>query len=99
MQPPGYIWQTTGESMSDIEKKHADRYHLLEMLHHRLEGSPHAHTDILSVAYQMGVDTEYALDLISYLRVNGYIETVDKTTSAALTPYGLRIAERSELAA
>lgn len=85
--------------MSDIEKKHADRYHLLEMLHHRLEGSLHAHTDILSIAYQMGAETDYALDLIRYLRVNGYVEAIGITNNVMLTPYGLRIAERSELAA
>lgn len=85
--------------MSEIEKKHIDRYHLLELLHHRLEGSLHAHTDALTIAYQMGVETDYALDLIRYLKVNGYIEAFGNTNHVMLTPYGLRIAERSEIAA
>ncbi|MEZ4720433.1 MAG: hypothetical protein R2813_00985 [Flavobacteriales bacterium] len=85
--------------MSEIEKKHIDRYHLLEVLHHRLEGSLHSHTDVLSIAYQMGLETEYAIDLIRYLKINGYIETLGNTTIAMLTDHGLRAAIRSELAA
>ena len=85
--------------MSEIEQKHADRYQLLERLHHQLEGSLHAHSDILSLAYIMSFETEYALELIKYLKVNGYIESIGNTTQVMLTPYGLRTAERSELAA
>jgi hypothetical protein len=85
--------------MSEIEQKHIDRYLLLDKLHHRLEGSLHGHTDILSVAYSVGFETDYALDLIKYLKVNGYVDSIGITNSVLLTPYGLRTAERSEIAA
>jgi hypothetical protein len=85
--------------MSEIEQKHIDRYLLLEKLHHRLEGSLHSSTDILSAAYGLGFETDYSLDLLKYLKVNGYIEAIGKTTNVMLTPFGLRTAMRIDLAA
>lgn len=85
--------------MSPIEQKHHDRYALLERLHHQLEGSLHAHTDVMHIGLSLGFEPGYVQELVTYLRINGYIEFLGKTEQAMLTPLGLRNAERSDLAA
>lgn len=85
--------------MPTIEQKHIDRQHLLEKIYHQLEGSLHAYTDIVTIGLTMGFERDYIEDLYIYLKVNGFIESFGYTNNVMLTPYGLRIAERSELAA
>jgi len=85
--------------MISIEQKHLDRYHLLEKLHHQLEGSLHAHSDILVVGMSIGFEPEYVKELFIYLKVNGYIEHIGFGDHVKLTPYGLRAAERMVIAA
>jgi len=85
--------------MPSIEQKHIDRHLLLERIFHQLEGSLHAHTDIVTIGLSMGFEREYIEDLYTYLKVNGFIESFGNARNVVLTPYGLRIAERSDMAA
>lgn len=82
-----------------IEQKNADRYLLLEKLHHRLEGSLHSHTDILSLGLSLGHEPGYVVELANYLRINGYVEFTGNHFEVGITQYGLRAAIRSQLAA
>ncbi|HAW21136.1 MAG TPA: hypothetical protein DCX14_13230 [Flavobacteriales bacterium] len=85
--------------MSDQEKKYRDCYLLLEKLYHQLNGSLNTRTDILNCAYALGFERDYGLDLIGYLKVNGFIESLGQTTKVMLTAYGLQTAQRIDLAA
>lgn len=85
--------------MPSIEQKHIDRQLLLERIFHQLEGSLHAHTDIVMIGLSMGFERDYIDELYTYLRINGFIETFGNTGHVMLTPYGLRIMERSDMAA
>ena len=85
--------------MTKSEQRLHDCKLLLEVLRHRTEGSLHPRTDLLNVAYALGFDKDYGLELIHYLRVNGYIEHDRATYQAKLTNTGSKFAERSDIAA
>jgi hypothetical protein len=85
--------------MTEQEKRNNDRNLLLEVLKHRVEGSLHPQTNALNVAYSLGFETEYAKELISYLRINGFIELDRETLKARVTSSGIRRADSSDLAA
>ncbi len=85
--------------MTEQEKRNNDRHLLLEVLNHRVEGSLHPQTNALNVAYSLGFETEYAKDLINYLKINGFIEIGHETYKATITSSGVRRAGSSDLAA
>ena len=85
--------------MSEQEKRNSDRNLLLEVLKHRVEGSLHPQTNALNVAYSLGFETEYAKDLINYLKINGFIELDYQTFKARVTTSGIRRADSSDIAA
>lgn len=86
-------------NMTQQEKRHNDRNLLLEVLRHRVEGSLHPQMNALNVAYSLGFEKDYAIELIHYLRVNGLIELDNESFKARLTSAGLRKPDSSDLAA
>ena len=89
----------TESTMTKSEQRLHDCKLLLEVLKHRTEGSLHPQADLLNVAYALGLSKQYGLELISYLRVNGYIEHDRTTYQARLTDSGSRMVKRRDLAA
>lgn len=85
--------------MTKQEQRNNDRNLLLEVLQHRVEGSLHPQTNALNVAYSLGFETEYAKDLINYLKINGFIELDKDTFKAKVTTSGNRRSDSSDLAA
>lgn len=83
--------------MTDHQKRNNDRNLLLQVLRHRVEGSLHPKTNALNVAYSLGFEKDYAVELIQYLHVNGYIELDRETFKARITSSGNR--DSTEIAA
>lgn len=85
--------------MTKSEQRLHDCKLLLEVLKHRTEGSLHPQADLLNVAYALGFDKAYGLELINYLRINGFINHDRLTYQARLTEAGTRFVHRSHIAA
>lgn len=79
--------------------KYEDLNRLLLRISQRQQGSHHSQINVLNVAYSLGFETAYALELIDYLRVHGYIELNHFDHICMLTPEGWKEANRNSAVA